>query len=88
MISYGEAIRWCVQNQAVMRFVNARSELVYTGEGERLALELACDIDGKTLVARCPLSESPDPSKAVTVAVISCVRHFVEREASALVSVN
>lgn len=88
MISYGDAIRWCIQNQAVMRFVNSRSSLVQSNSDSEVALELAIDLDGKTIVARCSLSHSSDPSKAAAVAVIGCVQYFVERKASALVSVN
>lgn len=88
MISYGDAIQWCIQKQAVIRFVNqdSRPEFIVTNHRGGVALELAITMSGKTVAAHFPLDVGADPSKAVALAVINCVQYFVERKASACVS--
>lgn len=87
MISYGDAIKWCIQKQAVMRFVSqdSRPEFLVTNHRGGVALELAIDIDGKTVAAHSPMDLTAEPSKAVALALIACVQYFVERNASKLV---
>lgn len=88
MISYGDAIQWCIQKKAVIRFVNqdSRPEFFTANHRSGVALELAINVDGRTVAAHCPVNSGKDPSQAVAVAVISCVQYFVERKTSALVS--
>lgn len=88
MISYGDAIQWCIQKKAVMRFVNedTRPEIVVNNHRGGVALEIAIGIDGKTIAAHSLLNFGADPSKAVAVAVISCVQYLIERKTTTLVS--
>jgi hypothetical protein len=91
MISYGDAIQWCIRNGAVFRFVDRRErpEFVFVNQdkpGDK-ALELAVDIDGRTRAVHCPLDASGEPSKVVAVALISCVEFFLNKGARA-VSLN
>lgn len=85
MISYGDAIAWCIRNGAVFRFTkrDARPEFVYVNKdvpGE-LALELAYTReDKKTVAVHRPLDMSGEPSKVVTLALIECVQFFMEKE--------
>lgn len=85
MISYGDAIQWCVRNGAVFRFTkrDARPEFVFVNQdvpGE-VALELAyTGEDGKTRAVHAPLDTSGEPSKVVALALISCVQFFAERQ--------
>lgn len=87
MISYGDAIKWCIQKQAVMRFVNqdTRPEFVVNNHRGGVALELAITIEDKTVAAHSPMDMTAEPSKAVAIALIACVQYFVERNPSRLV---
>jgi hypothetical protein len=85
VISYGEAIQWCIRNGAVFRFTDrdSRSEFVYVNQSVpgRFALELAyTGDDGKTRAVHAPLDISGDPSKTVALALISCVQFFMEKQ--------
>lgn len=53
MISYGDAIQWCIQKKAVMRFVSqdSRPEFLVNNHRGGVALEMAITIDGKTVAA-------------------------------------
>lgn len=89
MISYGEALGWCVKNDAVFRFVHrhARGEFLAANDsipGE-YALELAVNIYGKTIMGHYPLDSSKSPSDAVAVALIACVEWFIKQKQQRLV---
>lgn len=89
MIKYGEALGWCVQNNAVFRFVHrhARGEFLAANDsipGEH-ALELAVNIYGKTVMGHYPLDSSKAPSDAVAVALIACVEWFMKQKQQRLV---
>lgn len=88
MISYGEALGWCVKHNAVFRIVNRRVRGEFLAANMDIpgdfALELAVDILGKTVVGHYPLDSTHEPSKAMALALIGCVQWFVEREGQAL----
>jgi hypothetical protein len=84
MISYGEAINWCIKNGAVMRFTErrARPEFIFVNQdipGDK-ALELAVDIGDKTYAVHCPLRLGIEPSKTIASALISCVEFFLNKQ--------
>jgi hypothetical protein len=84
MISYGDAINWCISNGAVMRFTerSKRPEFILVNQdipGDK-ALELAVDIMGKTHAVHCPLRLGIEPSKAIASALISCVEFFLNKQ--------
>lgn len=92
MISYGDAIQWCIRNGAVFRFTNreSRPEFVYVNQAVpgTLALELAyTGEDGRTRAVHAPLDTSGDPSNVVALALISCVQFFVEKQGQVLTAV-
>ena len=83
MMNYGDAISWCVQNEALFRFVRrqTRSEFVITNEsipGDK-SLEVAITVEGKTYVVHCALDSSKEPSNAIAIALISCVEFFAKK---------
>lgn len=89
MITYGESLAWCVQNNAVFRFVHrhARGEFLAANDsipGE-YALELAIDLYGKTVAGHMPLDSSKSPSDAVAVALTGCVEWFMKQRQQRLV---
>jgi hypothetical protein len=82
-MNYGDAINWCVQHDAVFRFVqrNERQDFIALNQaipGDK-SLELCQTIAGKNYVAHVPLDSSTEPSKAVARALITAVQHFGER---------
>lgn len=88
MISYGEAIDWCIRSGAVMRFAERKSrpEFIFLNKdvpGTK-ALELAVEIEGRTVAAHAPLDISIEPSKAVALALMECVQFFVEKQSNVL----
>ena len=89
MISYCEAIDWCVKSNAVFRFVNRRdrSQLVMMNEGipADKGVELAADVYGRTCVVHCALDSSVEPSNALAKALIGCVEHFIKQQKRSLV---
>ena len=90
-MTYGDAIKWCIQRGAVMRFVtqDSRPQFVITAtKPSGVAVEMAIDQDGKTIVAHYPLDLNTEPSRAVAKAVIGCVEYFIERKTQVLASVN
>jgi hypothetical protein len=89
VISYGEAIDWCVKNNAVFRFVNRRdrSQFVILNEsipGDK-AVELAADVYGRTCVVHCALDSSVEPSNALAKALIGCVGHLIKQQKRSLI---
>lgn len=93
MINYGDAIDWCIRNGAVFRFVNreARPDFVFVNQDTpgRVAIELAyTGEDGKTRAVHAPLDASGEPSKAVALALISCVQFFMEKQGRMLSAVS
>lgn len=84
-MNLGDAIHWMIQNDAVIRFVNkdSRAEVFRNGfPQDAIALEMAADVDGRTLAAHCPLSTAMEPARAIALAVMSCAQHFVEKKSS------
>lgn len=89
MITYGNALAWCVQHHAVFRFVNRRergefyaANMDITGQ---YALELAVTRYGKTVAGHMPLDASKSPADAVAVALIGCVEWFEKQRWERLV---
>jgi hypothetical protein len=84
MNSYGDAINWCIQNGAVIRFVNRdmRREFYRELQPGDVALELALDIDGKTYVAHMPLDKGMSPGMSVGLALMGCIKFFLEKRAT------
>jgi len=84
MNSYGDAIAWCIQNEAVMRFVNrdVRPEFYRELKSGEIALELAVTIGGKVRVAHYPIDKSIEPGKSIGLAMMGCVKYFIEKGAA------
>lgn len=85
MISYGDALTWCIRNGAVFRFTDrdSRPDFAYVNSAVpgKLALELAyTGDDGKTRAVHASLDTSGDPSNVVALALISCVQFFMEKQ--------
>jgi len=83
MNSYGDAIAWCIQNDAVIRFTNQdrRPEFIIGNPSSGVALEVAITIDGKTYVAHAPLDKSIEPGLSVGLALMGCIKFFLEKRA-------
>lgn len=83
MITYGDAISYCIRHNAVFRFCErrARSEFIATSESipGNKSLELAITIDGKIYAVHCPLDSSKEPSSAVASALIAGVGFMMEK---------
>jgi len=93
MISYGDAIDWCIKNNGVFRFINRSERPTFVIANEKIpgdkAMELAADIHGKACVIHAPLDSSTEPSKAVARALIACVDHFAKmQKQSYVISAN
>ena len=90
MITYGDALAFCVQRNAVFRFVHrhARGEFLAANDSipGNLALEMAITIQGKTVMGHMPLDASKEPSSAVALALTGCVEWFTKREGQALIT--
>ena len=85
MISYGDAIEWCIRNGAVWRFCKReeRPEFAFVNRDTpgTISIELAyTGEDGGTRAVHAPLDTSGEPSKAVALALICCVQFFVEKQ--------
>ena len=83
MINYRDAIKWCIQNDAVFRFTErrARSEFIIMNEatpGDK-SLELAVTVDGRTIAVHCPLDASKEPSSAVASSLTAGVEFFIAK---------
>lgn len=92
MISYGDAMAWCVREGAVIRFVKRgeRPDFVDMNKDVpgTLAVEMAVDVDRRTVAVHRPLDSSAEPSKAVAKAIIECMMFLAEKQGRAVVSVN
>jgi hypothetical protein len=84
MMNYGDALGWCIRNEAVFRFIRRRDRAPFLYANESipgdLALELAVTLNGKTYAGHYPLDSSKEPSAAVAVALIGCVEWFVNKQ--------
>ncbi len=90
MINYGDAIQWCVKNNAVMRFVDrdSRREFVDFDGLTGLALEMCVEISGKKIAGHMVLDTTKAPSNAVAEAVIGCVEFFLQKQKGAVIGLN
>lgn len=90
MITYADALSWCIQHRAVFRFIERRERGEFLAANESIpgdfALELAVDVLGQTQVGHYPLDSSKEPSKAIALALINCVEWFEKQIGKALVS--
>lgn len=90
MMTYATALDWCIRHHAVFRFVRRRERGEFLAANMDipgdLALELAVDVLGQTQVGHYPLDSSKEPSKAIALAIISCVEWFEKQIGKGLVT--
>ena len=89
MITYGEALGFCVKYRAVFRFIERRERGEFLAANMSIpgdhALELAITLYGKVVAAHMPLDSSKSPSDAVAVALIGFVEWFMKQKHQSLV---
>ncbi len=91
MMNYGDALQWCVKHNAVFRFVSRRTRGEFLAANMDIpgdkAIEMAVDINGKTVAGHYPLDSSKEPSAAIAVALIGCVEWFAKQKMDKLANV-
>ena len=89
MITYGDALGFCVKHNAVFRVVNRRVRGEFLAANMDIpgdfALEVVVDIYGRSVVAHYPMDSTHEPSKAMTLALIGCVEWFMKQKQQRLV---
>ena len=92
MLTYSDAIAWCIKRKAVFRFVErgSRPDFVFINQQTpgTQSLELMYERDGRPVAVHVALDTSVEPSKSVAIALISAVTFFMNKESCLILSVN